>query len=140
LTAEKRNGLTGIRKGLINYNSDNGRIELKDIECDSCYNLDNVDIINSKIGGNIKQCDIFDSIILNSDMDECNIFDNTTVEGSKIKNSYVNKTSKLKNCYIYGHNGVCSGEIIGGIFREGNVTKLCKISKETEVIEQKIVK
>lgn len=131
---------TNLRKGYINYDSSNGRLQIKDSEITLSYDLRGIDIINSTICGNIRDCDLFGCTINDSDIYESNFFNNCKIVGSKLKNSYVNKTSTLDKCYIYGKQGVMNGKMNGGIFREGKVTNVSNISKDTEVIEFEKIK
>jgi len=131
---------SGITKGVINYDSDRGRIQIKEMILPYCYYMEGIDIVQCKIQGNLVRCDIFESEIKNSDTSECNYFKGSIVLNSKVKDSYVNKTVVIKDSYIYGKNGVTSGEVFGGIFREGSITNLAKIHKDVEVVEFKKIK
>ena len=126
---------TNFRKGLLNYDSNNGKLQIKEANITRCYSLDNVDILDSNISGTITNCDIFYSKFDDTDLDNCNVFQDTELVGCKIKNSYINKTITLKDCYIFGKHGVTNGQMIGGIFREGKITDITKFSPETEIIE-----
>ena len=131
---------TDLRKGYINYDSSTGKIQLKNVKITTCYNLENVDIVDSYISGTIKNCDIFYCKIMNTDLTTCNIFQETELDGCKLKDSYVNRSSILKNCYIFGKNGVMSGKMNGGIFREGRMTKHATFSDDVEIIEFEKIK
>lgn len=126
---------SGMKSGLINYDADSGKIQIKNVTLNNCFEISDVDIVDSTIQGNIKRCDIFDSIINNSSLFECNMFGSTECNSSKIEDSYVSKNVMTTDCYVFGPKGVFSGNMKGGIFRKGRATKFAKFSSDTEVIE-----
>ena len=121
--------------GLINYDSDTGRIQIKDADLKRCFEITGVDIVECKVKGNIKGCDIFDSEIHDASLFESNVFGGSTVTGCKVEDSYVSRNVIVDNCYVFGHRGVFSGEMEGGIFRQGRATKFAMFSDSTEIIE-----
>ena len=124
----------GMEKGLINYDSDTGRMQIKNVELMRVFELSGFDIVDSKIQGNLIKCDIFNCELINTSMTECNLFGASDVADSKLENSYVSKNVICKDSYVFGVNGVFSGEMEGGIFRKGRATKLARF-ENTEVIE-----
>lgn len=122
-------------KGLINYDSDTGRIQIKEADLNRCFEITGVDIVECKVKGNIKGCDIFDSDIHDASLFESNVFGGSTVTGCKVEDSYVSRNVVVENCYVFGHRGVFSGDMKGGIFRQGRATKFAEFSDTTEVIE-----
>ena len=63
-----------MAEGLINYDSDTGRMQLKGAELMKCFEIKGIDIVDSKIQGNIIGCDIFSSELINSSILESNLF------------------------------------------------------------------
>lgn len=129
-----------LKEGLINYDSDTGRIQIKDAELKRCFEINDVDIVDCVIKGNIKGCDIFSSELLDSSIFECNLFGGTECKGCKIEESYVSRNVTADDCYVFGNRGVFSGEMEGGIFRQGRATKFARFSDTTEVIEIEKIK
>lgn len=127
--------LGGMTSGLINYDSDSGRIQIKDVELLKCFEVTYCDIFDSTIQGNVFNCDVFNSELKNCDIRESNIFGMSKIISSKIKDSYVNKNVICEDCYVFGLNGVFSATMKGGVFREGKVTKFANL-KTAEVIEK----
>jgi len=121
--------------GLINYDSDTGKMQIKDADLKRCFEITGVDIVECKVKGNIKNCDIFDSEIHDASLFESNVFGGSTVTGCKVEDSYVSRNVIVDNCYVFGHRGVFSGEMEGGIFRQGRATKFAHFSDSTEIIE-----
>ena len=129
----------GLDEGIINYDSDIGKIQIKDCKLLKCFEISDVDIVDSEIQGNVTNCDIFNTKIKNSSLTSCNLFGDTVCEGSKVKESYVSRNSICNDSYIFGRNGVFSGEMNGGVFREGRATSNAKF-KNTEIIEVEKIK
>jgi hypothetical protein len=124
----------GLAEGLINYDSDTGRLQLKNAELLKCFEIRGIDIVDSKIQGNIIGCDVFNTELINSSILESNLFGSTDVISSKIEDSYVSKNVAVKDSYVFGNRGVFSGDMEGGIFRKGRATELAKF-ENTEIIE-----
>ncbi len=124
----------GLTEALINYDADTGKMQIKNAELMKCFEINGVDIVDSKIQGNIINCDIFSSELINSSILESNLFGSTDVVDSKIEDSYVSKNVICKDSYVFGVRGVFSGEMEGGIFRKGRATKLARF-ENAEIIE-----
>ncbi len=126
---------SGMKEGLINYDSDSGKIQIKDVTLMQCFEIRGIDIFECKIRGNIKHCDIFNSEITDSLVFESNIFGMSECEDSNIKDSYISKNVEVSNCYVSGTKGVFSGNMKGGIFKEGRATKFATFSDNTEIVK-----
>lgn len=129
-----------MSEGLINYDADTGRIQIKDAKLMRCFEISGVDIVDSVIQGNIINCDIFGCDLKNASVFESNLFGATVAEDCKIEESYVSKNVICEDSYIFGKRGVFSGEMIGGIFRQGRATPLARFNDKTEVIEIEKIK
>ena len=126
--------MAGLKEGLINYDADTGRMQLKNAELMRCFEIKGIDIVDCKIQGNILNCDVFSSELVNSSLFESNLFGATDAADCKIEDSYVSKNVMCKDSYVFGMRGVFSGEMEGGIFRKGRATKMAKF-ENTEIIE-----
>ena len=126
--------LAGLKEGLINYDADTGRLQLKNAELMRCFEVKGIDIVDCKIQGNILNCDIFSSELINSSLFESNLFGASDASDCKIEDSYVSKNVIVKDSYVFGPRGVFSGEMDGGIFRKGRATKMARF-ENTEIIE-----
>ena len=124
----------GLKEGLINYDADTGKMQLKNAELMKCFEISGIDIVDCKIQGNIIGCDIFSTELINSSMMMCNLFGATDAISSKIEDSYVSKNVVVKDSYVFGPRGVFSGDMEGGIFRLGRATEFAKF-ENTEIIE-----
>ena len=129
-----------MNEGLINYDADTGRMQIKDAKLMRCFEISGVDIVDSVIQGNIVNCDIFGCDLKNASVFESNLFGATVAEDCKIEESYVSRNVVCQDSYVFGKRGVFSGEMIGGIFRHGRATKLARFGDKTEVIEIEKIK
>jgi hypothetical protein len=130
----------GMKKGFLNYDTNKSRLQIKDATLEQCYNIENVDIIECKIIGTIKSCDIFDTTVENCEIEDSNLFLESQAKFCKIKNSYINRSVTLNGCYVFGVNNVMNGKMEGGVFKEGRVTNLSRFSDSTDVYSyQKIM-
>lgn len=124
-----------MTEGKINYDTDASKIQIKDAKLIRCFEINGVDIVDCTVKGNIKNCDIFTSDVEDSILHEVNLFGASICKDCKIKDSYISRNVTVENCYIFGKKGVFSGDMEGGIFKQGRVTKFANFSKTTEIIE-----
>lgn len=127
-----------LHDGIINYNSDTGRLQLKDADLTKSYKIENMDLMDCKIRGVVRGCDIFKSEITDAEIYECNLFNLTSAKDSKLENCYTNNSCILNNCYVFGKNTLMNGSMVGGIFREGRITNLSHFDGTEKVEFEKI--
>jgi hypothetical protein len=124
-----------MNKGYINYDSDQGKIQIKDTNIENAYLLEGLDIFDSKICGNISNCDIFNTVIKDSDIYMSNLFNKSKATNSFFDQSYLNNNSVLVDCDIMGSNTIISGSLDGGRLISGKIAvRQAKISDMTEII------
>jgi len=128
-----------MKEGFVNYDSDQGKVQVKNAKLDRCFMISGIDLVDCEIRGNVENCDIFSCKVKDSSLINCNLFNITEVADSKIESCYISRNVMLKNCYVYGEKTVFSGKMEGGIFRKGRVTKHGGF-KDTEVIEYEKIK
>jgi hypothetical protein len=124
----------GMEEGLINYDSNTSRIQIKDAKLLNNYKLEGIDIIDSEIKGRLFSCDIFNCNVDNVEIYTCNMFDHSQLFNCRIDNTYVNRSCYLKDCYVCGMNSIMNGTMEGGIFRKGKFTDLAKFIN-CEIVE-----
>lgn len=130
----------GMTDGIINYDSNTGKIQIKDADLSKSFKLEEIDIVNcDKVRGILNKCDIFGSELIGTEIYECNLFDACEATNCKVKDSYVNRTSTLNDSYFCGNNGVMNGTMVNGIFREGKITDLSKFDGTEIVKYEKII-
>ena len=89
--------LAGLKEGLINYDADTGKMQLKNAELMKCFEISGIDIVDCKIQGNVIGCDIFSTELINSSTFECKLFRATDTIDSKIEDSYVSRNVAVKD-------------------------------------------
>jgi hypothetical protein len=120
-----------LKKGHINYDTDTGKVQVKDGELSYCVGLDGYDFIDCDIRGELVNCDIFGGTMDGSDIEYCNFYNGVKIHSTKLKNCYIGVDSIATDCYIYGR-GILKGKMIKGIFREGTYDKKRARFKGTE--------
>jgi hypothetical protein len=125
----------GVREGIINYDSNNGKLQLKDSDLSNSFLLENFDIVDCRnVTGLLNKCDIFDTTIIGAEIKESNLFNRTSAKKCKLDNCYVNRNSVLENSFVTGSNTIMNGHMKGGVFKSGRITDLSKF-EDTEMIE-----
>jgi len=125
-----------LKEGIINYDSEKGRFQLKNFELDSCE-FEGVDFLNCKISNTIitGNAEIHMSEIKNCDITECKLYRNK-IKNTRVKNSYTNSKNILEKCYVDGPMTKFNGILKSGIFRKGTILKDAQFSTDnTEIIE-----
>ncbi len=126
-----------MKAGHINYDSDTGRIQVKDGDLPYCFQLENYEFVGCKVQGEVTYCDFFSCDVQSSDIHNCNFYNNTQINNSKIGSSFVAAGCVAKNCYVYGTDGVFKGEMQGGIFREGGYDSKKAKFNDVEIVKSK---
>ncbi len=129
----------GMMEGLVNYDSDQGKMQVKGAVLHKCFLVKDLDFVECELKGNIQSCDLFDCEVEGSSLVACNVFGRGVIKGSKVENCYVSRNVEVDDCYVFGQNGVFSGQMKGGIFRTGRATKHAKF-EDTEVVEIEKIK
>jgi hypothetical protein len=129
-----------MKKGIINYDSNTGKIQVKGVDFDNAFKLEHIDIVDCKnVRGVVNQCDIFSSELEGAEIYESNLFDACKTFNCKLKDCYVNRTSVINNSYVCGKNGVMNGSMKDGIFREGKITDMSRFDGTEVVSHEKII-
>jgi len=127
-----------LSKGHINYDSDNGRIQVSNGRLEYCVDLFGYEFVNCFLRGEFKDCDMYSCDINGSDISYCNMYSSTQINSSKLKSCYVHGSTILHDCYLFG-KGVFKGTMHGGIFREGSYDKKLAKFNDVEIIKYKII-
>ena len=130
----------GLEEGVINYDSDYGSVQVKDGKFKVAYLLDGFEFVNCELAGNIENCGIYSCKVTGAQILRSNLYQGTEVMDSKVESSFVHGSCTLKNCYVFGKDGIFKGKMEGGIFREGYVGPHARFSDDTEVIVSKKIK
>lgn len=131
---------SNFRKGKLNFDTTLSTYQIKDAEFQAWF-IDFFEFVDCKISGSlIHRSDFYNCELTSCEVHESNMFLNSKGTKCKFKDSYFNKSGEAKNCYIFGKNSVFNGTMIDGIFREGKLSNVSRISKGTEVVEYEEIK
>ena len=84
--------------------------------------LRDVDIVDSEIqNSNVRKCDIYDTKITNSNIIECNLFGYANCKDSKFKDCFISRNIELKDCEVTGKLGKFGGTMKGGTLKNTTV-------------------
>jgi len=122
----------GMLTGWINYDTDVCKFQLKDCTLEST--IDNFEIIDCIIKGNIIECDIYNSVIDDSHIIDCILYPNNKVVNSKIMRSAIYYENEITSCYIDNRLYQIDGSIKNSIIRSGVVLPSANI-EDTEIIK-----
>lgn len=125
-----------IKEGMVNYDSNLGKFQLKDVETQRAYLLKDYDILDSKISGNVLNCRLFGCNISNSTIEDSDLITNNEVNKSKVVNSDIMFSNTVHDSYIDNKEKEINCEVYGGIIRSGYIGKLATVSPETEVVDE----
>jgi hypothetical protein len=130
----------GMEEGTINYDSDYSEVQVKDGKFKTAYLLNGFEFVNCELSGNIENCGLYSCKVNGAQILRSNLYQGTEVMDSKVESSFVHGSCTLKNCFVFGKDGIFKGKMEGGIFREGYVGPHARFSEETEVIVSKKIK
>ncbi len=122
-----------VKNGFFNYDTANGRFQLKDAKIKNAAFLDNLDLINCKVkSSKLDNCRIFSCDIRNSEIYNSQILNGNKISKSKIKDTSADFGNKIIECYIDSPEKIIDCEITGGVLRHGDLGRNAEVSKETE--------
>ena len=124
----------GMVEGHINYDTDRSKVQVKDGKFLGAHGLEGYEFVDCEFRGEAILSDFYRCKIEGSDIQRSNLYQSTTVKGSKVQSCYTHSSCSLEDCYVFGTDSVFKGTMNGGIFREGKYSeKFAKFDK-TEVV------
>lgn len=121
-----------VRSGYFNYDTMTGKCQLKDARSREALELKDLDLITCDIkNGIIKDCKIYSCKIKKSSIESSHIVNDTTVSSSKVKDTIVDFSNTLEDCFIDCEGKSLNCKIEGGVLRAGSVGENSDVSKET---------
>jgi hypothetical protein len=116
----------------FNYDTSNGKYQIKEARSRGAFLIEDMDLISCDIkNGVLKNCNIYESLIKKSSLEDCSVVSNSTLTSCKVKSSLVEYTNELKECFIDCENKNINCKIEGGVIRAGNIGENAQVSKET---------
>lgn len=126
----------GMTKGFFNYDSELGRFQLKDTVLKNCK-LNEMEFVGCELEGVIDRSSFYDCKIKNSRLSFCVFAKQNTVDFCKVNESPLHVGNVLNDCFIENKTNIINCEVNRGVIRNGEVGQLAKVSKETNIVEQK---
>lgn len=124
-----------ITKGQINYDSEVGRLQVKEADLKFCI-ASKTEFILCTGYGVFSDCVFYDCTIENSKLMKSELQIDNKVKDSKVEDTIIRKNNTLTNCFINETTGEpLNGTIEGGIIRKGIKGANLDISKETQIVE-----
>ena len=121
-----------VKSGYFNYDTTTGRSQLKDARSREALGLNDLDLISCDVkNGILKNCNIYSSKVKKSSLENCYIVSDCEVESSKLKDTLVDFTNSLKDCFIDCEGKNINCKIEGGVIRAGNIGENAEVSEET---------
>ena len=117
---------------VINYNTENQRLELVNANFKTIFDIKRLDIIDSVIdGGSFVNCNIVNCDIKNAHLSNCTVI-YTDVYNSKLESSKIHEGTVLNDCYVF--NCLLDGLMKGGIFRSGKVGENGELDSKVKIV------
>jgi len=124
-----------ITEGSINYDSAMSRIQIENVIA-NIYTIHEWEFINCDLVIQYaEKCSFFECRINNSSLSECNLYRFCKVKNSRLRDTYINRTSEIENTYITGKLSTIEGIIKGGKIASGRLGIHSQVSKQTELID-----
>lgn len=125
----------GMRRGMINYDADAGKYQVKGAVMSKAFPLKGIEIFDSKItSGNVLECDLFRCELNNCHILDSNVFHGCKIKSSKLINTPLHAYNELTDCFIDNKKHLINCKVEGGIIRSGDIGELANISPSTEII------
>ena len=117
---------------IINYNTENQKLELVDATFKTIFDIKNIDIIDSVIdGGSFTNCNFINCEIKTAHLNNCSVL-GTDIYNGKIESCKITDGSSLIDCYVF--NCMLDGFMKGGVFRSGKLGQFGEIDKTTKIV------
>ena len=117
---------------IINYNTENQKIEIVDANFKTIFDIQNIDIIDSNVdGGSFSNCHFVNCEIKNVHMANCTIIA-CSVYNSKVESCKIVEGSILEDCYVF--NCLLDAQMKSGVFRSGKLGEQGEIGKDVKIV------
>lgn len=126
------NNIYNLNDCIINYDTDEQRIEIVDASFKVIFDINNITIVDSDVNnGTFNHCIFADCNITSSHLQNCKIQD-SNVFNCKIESSHIDANSVVNDSFIY--NSFIDGEIGSGVIRSCKIGEYAKIGDEVKIV------
>lgn len=125
-----------VKYGFFNYDTTNGRFQLKDAKCKGAGFLTDLDLIDCKIrNSKMLNCNLYGCEVKDSEVIDSQITNSNQVYNSKLHNTSADYGNLLDSCYIDSPRKMINCEVKGGVIRKADMGSSAQVSKETEEVK-----
>lgn len=126
----------GCSKMNINYDSDAGKIQVK--EANLRYaEVEDVELISCTGFGYFHECYFYDCKMEKIHMDHCTVVKGCIMTNAKVESTNVQKDNELIDSYVANDSGfIVDCKMVGGVFRKGLVGANAELSEETSIVSK----
>lgn len=126
----------GIHACFFNYDTSIGRFQIKDAKSKNGLILKDVDIFDSVVkNGKLENCNLYGTQVKNSELYDCKLVFGNKLFDSKFQNSIADYGNLLENCYIDCPQQMVDCEVKGGVLRKADLGRNSLISEQTEKVK-----
>jgi len=126
----------GIQACFFNYDTSIGRFQIKDAKSKNGLILKDVDIFDSVVkNGKLENCNLYGTQVKNSENYDCKLVFGNKLFDSKFQNSIADYGNLLENCYIDCPQQMVDCEVKGGVLRKADLGRNSLISEQTEKVK-----
>ena len=126
----------GIQACFFNYDTSIGRFQIKDAKSKNGLILRDVDIFDSVVkNGKLENCNLYGTQVKNSELYDCKLVFGNKLFDSKFQNSIADYGNLLENCYIDCPQQMVDCEVKGGVLRKADLGRNSLISEQTEKVK-----
>jgi len=117
---------------IINYNTEEQKIELVNANFKTIFDIRRIDIIDSTIdGGSFVNCNLINCEIKNAHLTNCTVV-YTDLYNSKLESTQIHEGSILNDCYVF--NCLLDAHMKGGIFRSGKLGESAELDSDVKIV------
>jgi uncharacterized protein YjbI with pentapeptide repeats len=126
----------GINSCFFNYDTSIGRFQIKDAKSKNGLILKDIDIFDSVVkNGKLSNCNLYGTQVKNSELYDCKLVFGNKLFESKFQNSIADYGNLLENCYIDCPQQMVDCEVKGGVLRKADLGRNSLISEQTEKVK-----
>lgn len=122
-----------MKEGMINYDTENGSIQIRDAILKKCDDLTGFTFVNCNVEGIFYDCSFYNCTVENSQFNDSKIMSTNVISGCKINKTIVGVGNEIKESYIDCKGMQISGELTKCIIRNGDISHLAKLIDCTKI-------
>lgn len=127
-----------LNKGLVNYDTDAKRVQLRETSLSECFNVSDLDLVKCYVEGELTDCQLYECKVRSSRLIACHFIDKNDVRYSYLKECSFQRAgeNKIELTYVKSKKEhLIYAELKECIIRSGTVDLESKVDNKTEFIE-----